>query len=349
VNPKNPDFSCPLPHRDSERIEIAHGGGGQRMHELLTKTVFPRFDNPLLAAGTDAAVLVVGEQRLAFTTDSFVVSPAFFPGGDIGVLAVCGTLNDLATVGALPRWLSAGLIIEEGLPTVELERILDSMAATAGAAGVELVTGDTKVVERGKGDGIYINTTGIGIIEHQLTIAPAAIQRGDAILVSGDLGRHGIAVMAARDGMIDSVPVESDVALIHPCVNALVDAGIEVHCVRDLTRGGLVSAMVEIAGQAAVDLLLREAAIPVSEPVRWACELLGFDPLYVANEGRFAAFVPHGQAEQALAVLRASNSELTPAIIGTVSGSGQRALIESRYGPVRRLAMISGEQMPRIC
>ena len=349
MNPKEPDFSCPLPHRDGERIEIAHGGGGQRMHELLTKTVFPRFDNPALSAGTDAAVLQLGEQRLAFTTDSFVVSPAFFPGGDIGVLAVCGTLNDLATVAAQPRWLSAGLIIEEGLPTVELERILDSMAATASAGGVELVTGDTKVVERGKGDGIYINTTGIGSIEHNLTIAPSAIQEGDAILLSGDLGRHGIAVMAARDGMIDSVPVESDVALIHPSVNALVDAGIEVHCVRDLTRGGLVSAMVEIAGQAGVELLLREAAIPVSEPVRWACELLGFDPLYVANEGRFAAFVPQGQAEQALAVLRESNSATAPAIIGTVSGPGQRALIESRYGPVRRLVMISGEQMPRIC
>ena len=349
MNPKEPDFSCPLPHRDSERIEIAHGGGGQRMHELLTKTVFPRFDNPTLSAGTDAAVLQLGEQRLAFTTDSFVVSPAFFPGGDIGVLAVCGTLNDLATVAAQPRWLSAGLIIEEGLPTVELERILDSMAATASAAGVELVTGDTKVVERGKGDGIYINTTGIGSIEHNLTIAPSAIQEGDAIVLSGDLGRHGIAVLAARDGMTDSVPVESDVALIHPSVNALVDAGIEVHCVRDLTRGGLVSAMVEIAGQAGVELLLREAAIPVSEPVRWACELLGFDPLYVANEGRFAAFVPQGQAEQALAVLRESNSTTAPAIIGTVSGPGQRALIESRYGPVRRLVMISGEQMPRIC
>ena len=346
---KKPDFSCPLPHRDSERIEMAHGGGGQRMHELLVKTIFPRFDNPILAAATDAAVLELGSRRLAFTTDSFVVSPAFFPGGDIGVLAVCGTLNDLATVGAIPRWLSAGLIIEEGLPAVELERILDSMAATARAGGVELVTGDTKVVERGKGDGIYINTTGIGSIEHQLTIAPGAIQQGDAILVSGDLGRHGIAVLAARDGMADSVPVESDVALIHPSVNALVDAGIEIHCVRDLTRGGLVSAMVEIAGQAGVELLLREAAIPVSEPVRWACELLGFDPLYVANEGRFAAFVPQGQAEQALAVLRASNSETAPAIIGTVPGPGQRATIESRYGAVRRLAMISGEQMPRIC
>jgi hydrogenase expression/formation protein HypE len=319
------------------------------MHELLVKTIFPRFDNPVLAAATDAAVLELGSRRLAFTTDSFVVSPAFFPGGDIGVLAVCGTLNDLATVGAIPRWLSAGLIIEEGLPAVELERILDSMAATASAGGVELVTGDTKVVERGKGDGIYINTTGIGSIEHQLTIAPGAIQQGDAILVSGDLGRHGIAVLAARDGMTDSVPVESDVALIHPSVNALVDAGIEIHCVRDLTRGGLVSAMVEIAGQAGVELLLREAAIPVSEPVRWACELLGFDPLYVANEGRFAAFVPQGQAEQALAVLRASNSETAPAIIGTVPGPGQRATIESRYGAVRRLAMISGEQMPRIC
>jgi hydrogenase expression/formation protein HypE len=223
------------------------------------------------------------------------------------------------------------------------------MARAAQEAGVAVITGDTKVVERGKGDGIYINTAGIGAIEHDLTIAPDSIEPGDAILVSGDLGRHGIAVLAARDGMTGSVPIESDVALIHPSVTALMAAGIEIHCVRDLTRGGLVSAMVEIAGQAAVELLVREAAIPVSEPVRWACELLGFDPLYVANEGRFAAFVPQQQAEQALAVLRESNSETVPAIIGTVTGPGQRALIESRYGPVRRLAMISGEQMPRIC
>jgi hydrogenase expression/formation protein HypE len=328
---------------------MAHGGGGQRMQDLLSKTIFPRFDNPALAAGTDAAILELAGQRLAFTTDSFVVSPAFFPGGDIGVLAVCGTLNDLAAVGATPHWLSAGLIIEEGFAMVNLARILDSMAITARAAGVELVTGDTKVVERGKGDGIYINTAGIGSIEHNLTIAPNSIQPGDAILLSGDLGRHGIAVLAAREGMSDSVPVDSDVALIHPCILALVEAGIELRCVRDLTRGGLVSALVELAGQAQVDLLVRETDIPVSASVRWACELLGFDPLHVANEGRFVAFVPAEQAAQALAILRKHNEHASPAIVGSVTGVGSQAVIETLYGPVRRLVMLSGEQMPRIC
>jgi hydrogenase expression/formation protein HypE len=349
VSEKPFDFSCPLPHHDGERIEMAHGGGGQRMQDLLLKTIFPRFDNPALAAGTDAAILELGGQRLAFTTDSFVVSPAFFPGGDIGVLAVCGTLNDLAAVGATPRWLSAGLIIEEGFATADLARILDSMAVTARAAGVHLVTGDTKVVERGKGDGIYINTAGIGSIEHKLTIAPGSIQPGDAILVSGDLGRHGIAVLAAREGMSDSVPVDSDVASIHTCVLALVEAGIELHCVRDLTRGGLVSALVELAGQAQVDLLVRETDIPVSASVRWACELLGFDPLHVANEGRFVAFVPADQAAQALAILRKHNEHAGPAIVGSATGTGSQALIVTPYGPARRLVMLSGEQMPRIC
>lgn len=343
------DWSCPLPEHDGERIEIAHGGGGQRMHDLLVQQIFPRFSNPVLAAGTDAAILECGGARLAFTTDSFVISPAFFPGGDIGMLSVCGTLNDLATVGAIPRWLSAGLIIEEGLPTRELDTILDSMAASSRAAGVELVTGDTKVVERGKGDGIYINTAGIGTIEHDLIMAPSAIDVGDLILVSGDLGRHGIAVLAAREGMADSVPIVSDVGLIQPLVTALIQADIELHCVRDLTRGGLVSALVELAGQAQVELVVREPAIPVSATVRWACELLGFDPLYVANEGRFVAFVPQAQARRALEVLSSCTGDTGPAIIGEVSGRGHSALIESRYGPVRRLAMLSGEQMPRIC
>lgn len=295
------DFSCPLPDPGEDVIDIAHGGGGQRMQQLLTETILPRFASPALMAGTDAAVIEFGGQRFAFTTDSFVVSPCQFPGGDIGVLAVCGTLNDLATAGATPRWLSVALVIEEGLPTRELEAVLDSMASTAHAHGVELVTGDTKVVERGRGDGLYINTAGIGVLEYPLSLEPASIQPGDAILVSGDLGRHGIAVMAAREGMQEQIPVHSDVACIHPAVLALLEAGMQLHCVRDLTRGGLVSALVEVAGSAGLGLTVRELDIPVSDGVRWACELLGFDPLYVANEGRFVAFLPQEQTSRALA------------------------------------------------
>jgi hydrogenase expression/formation protein HypE len=347
VSQETGDFNCPLPHSDDERIELAHGGGGRRMQDFLRNSVFPRFDNPLLAAGTDAAIIQLEDRRLAFTTDSFVVNPPFFPGGDIGVLAVCGTLNDLACVGATPRWLSAALIIEEGFATVRLERILDSMAQTARTAGVELVTGDTKVVERGKADGIFINTAGVGLIEHSADIAPASIRPGDAILVSGDLGRHGVAVLAARESLLDSVPVDSDVANIYPVIEALLTRGVALHCVRDLTRGGLVSALVELAGQAAMELLVEEQAIPVSEPVAAACELLGFDPLYVANVARFVAVLPRQQAEKALAVLQEHN--VSAALIGRVTGPGHAALLQSRYGPVRRLAMLSGEQMPRIC
>ncbi len=347
------DLSCPAPLGQYERILMAHGGGGQLMQQLLDRLVQPVFDNPALSARHDSAVIDCGGQRIAFTTDSYVVKPLFFPGGDIGKLAVCGTLNDLAMAGARPLWLSAALIIEEGLPVGDLEQILRSMAATARAAGVAIVTGDTKVVERGRGDGLFINTAGIGLIEPgRPAIQPAAVRAGDAILVSGDLGRHGIAIMARREGLDLETAIESDCADLSGLVLDLLDSGIEVHCLRDLTRGGLASALIEIAETAGVGMQLDEESIPVREDVAGVCELLGFDPLHVANEGRFAALVPGDQAERALARLRQHPLGAGTARIGRVTGTAQAAApvhVRTRYGTERLLLRLSGEQLPRIC
>ncbi|QSA97317.1 hydrogenase expression/formation protein HypE [Methylococcus sp. EFPC2] len=349
---ENPDFqlACPTPIGIYEHVVMAHGGGGRLMQQLLDKLVQPAFANPYLAARHDSAVFEQGGQRYAFTTDSYVVKPMFFPGGDIGKLAVCGTLNDLAMAGAKPLFLSAGLIIEEGLPLADLQRILNSMAETARAAGALIVTGDTKVVDRGKGDGLYINTAGIGLIEHGGTIAPASVRPGDAVLINGDIGRHGIAIMAQREGLAFETTIESDCADLSGLVGALLEAGIEIHCLRDLTRGGLASALIEIAQAAGVNIEVREADIPVREDVQGACEILGFDPLYVANEGRLAAFVPADQAERALAALRQHPLGADAAIIGQVPGSSSGAVnLQTAFGINRPLDLLSGEQLPRIC
>lgn len=315
------------------------------MHNLLEKLMLPAFNNPLLETRHDGAVFPVGNARLAFTTDSYVVSPLIFPGGDIGTLAVNGTVNDLAMCGAKPLFLSAGFILEEGLPMETLWYIIRSMQSAAQAAGVQIVTGDTKVVDRGKGDGIFINTSGIGVIEHHLTIAPSSVRPGDVILLNGDIGRHGMAIMAAREGLEFESQIESDCAPLAETILALIDAGVEIHGLRDLTRGGLASGLVEIAMGAGLHLHIDENTIPVIEDVRGACEILGLDPLYVANEGRFIAFVPAEQAEGALAIM---GDEAY--LIGTVQNdSSAPVTMRSAIGATRIVDMLSGEQLPRIC
>jgi hydrogenase expression/formation protein HypE len=351
MNSEDPSgLHCPLPIEEYSQVLLAHGGGGTLSHRLLEGLILPHFSNEALSARHDGAVLETGSGRLAFTTDSYVVRPLFFPGGDIGTLAVTGTLNDLAMCGARPLCLSAGFILEEGLPMETFRRVVRSMSETARKAGVPVVTGDTKVVDRGKGDGIFINTAGIGLLPANRSITPGSVRPGDAVLLSGDIGRHGIAVMAVREGLSFESTIESDCAAVGDLVFSLLDAGIEIHCMRDLTRGGLASALVEIAEAAGVHIALSEAAIPVREDVRGACEILGFDPLYVANEGRFAAFVPSPDADNALALMRAHPLGAAASRIGTVSG-GQAGLVTMRssIGAERIVDMLSGEQLPRIC
>ncbi len=326
---------------------MAHGGGGTVMHRLLDEVFFAEFGGDPKTRH-DAATLP-GAGRLAFTTDSYVIQPLFFPGGDIGSLAVHGTVNDLAMAGARPRYLSAGFILEEGLPAETLRAVARSMAQAAAEAGVSIVTGDTKVIDRRGGDGMFINTAGVGLVEHDLEIGPGAVRPGDAVLVNGDLGRHGIAIMAVREGLSFEAPIESDSAPVAAAVLDLIEAGVRVRCLRDLTRGGLASALNEIAAAAGLGIALEQTRIPVGEVVRGACELLGFDPLYVANEGRFAAFVHPDDTAQALEVLARHARDTEPARIGTVYEGAARVTIESEMGAQRILDMLSGEQLPRIC
>lgn len=338
-------LACPIPISDYPHVLLAHGSGGKLMHSLLDKLVLPAFNNPLLETHHDGAVFPIGKARLAFSTDSYVVRPLFFPGGDIGTLAVNGTVNDLAMCGARPLYLSAGFILEEGLPMETLWRVIQSMQSAAKAAGVHIVTGDTKVVDRGKGDGIFINTAGVGVVEHGLTIAPSSARPGDAILLNGDIGRHGMAIMAAREGLAFESEIESDCAPLASGVLALLDAGIEIHCLRDLTRGGLASGLVEIAQGAGLHIQIDENAIPVIENVRGACEILGLDPLYVANEGRFIAFVPADQADSALSIMGDAAR-----LIGAVEDdSSSLVTMRSAIGANRIVDMLSGDQLPRIC
>lgn len=342
--------ACPVPVCDHENVLLAHGGGGRLMQQLIERVFVPAFDNPLLRQRHDAAVLPLGEHRMAFTTDSYVVRPLFFPGGDIGTLAINGTVNDLAMAGARPLWLSAGFIIEEGLPMEVLVRVAQSMREAAAAAGVQLVTGDTKVVDKGKGDGLFINTAGIGVVEHDRAISPASVRGDDAVLLSGDLGRHGMAIMSVREGLDFETTIESDCAPLGEIVGELLGAGVEVHCLRDLTRGGLASALNEIAQAAGVQIDIADDAIPVLPQVQGACEILGLDPLYVANEGRFIAFVPQRDLNRALAAMRAHPLGADACAIGTVAaGTPGLVTIASRIGARRILDLLSGEQLPRIC
>ncbi len=330
---------------------MAHGGGGRLMQQLLTQVIQPTFSNDYLNQQHDSATFSVGDQRLAFTSDSYVIKPLFFPGGDIGKLAVCGTVNDLAMSGAKPLFLSCSLILEEGFAIETLQRILQSMQKTATEAGVFIVTGDTKVVDHGKGDGVYINTAGVGVLETELVINPSRIQRGDAIIVSGDLGRHGIAVMLQREGLDFESRIESDCAILSPLVQALLTAKIEIHCLRDLTRGGLASALIELASSAKLHFEISETALPICESVQGACEVLGFDPLYIANEGCCALFLPQSQVETALAILRQQPAGQNAAYIGDVKLAHSQGLLtlKTAMGITRVLDLLSGEQLPRIC
>jgi len=342
--------ACPIPLQDYPRVLLAHGGGGRLMHDLIGRIFLAAFGPPPGGPPHDGAVLDLGGTRLALTTDGHVVHPLFFPGGDIGSLAVNGTVNDLAMCGARPVALSASFILEEGLPMETLWRVATSMAAAAREAGVPVVTGDTKVVDRGKGDGVFISTAGVGRVDHALAISPASVRPGDALILSGDVGRHGVAVMALREGLAFETAVESDCAPVVAPVLGLLDAGLEVHCLRDLTRGGLATSLVEIAEGAGLEIRLEERAVSVSDPVRAACEILGLDPLYVANEGRFVCFLPADQADRALEILRGHPVSAGARIAGKAGAAGRgQVTLRGLVGADRILPMLSGEQLPRIC
>ena len=342
-------LTCPIPISDYPHVLLAHGGG-RLMQQLIGQMFTSAFSNPHLDSAHDGAVFKVNNGRIAMTTDSFVVHPLIFPGGDIGQLAIHGTVNDLAMCGACPLYLSAGFILEEGLPMETLWYIVQSMAQSAKNANVQIVTGDTKVVDKGKGDGIFINTTGVGIIEHDLNIAPQSVQVGDAVILSGDIGRHGIAIMAQREGLSFESEIESDSASVINPVLALLDAGVDVHCLRDLTRGGLTSALVEIAQTSQTHIHIHHKQIPVREDVRGACEILGLDPLYIANEGRFIAFVPGDEVSKALDILHQYSVSASAIVIGQVADERKRQVtMTSVIGARRILDMLSGEQLPRIC
>lgn len=344
------NITCPLPVTDYTSILLAHGGGGKLMQQLIEKMIMPSFKNSLLEELHDGAIINIGNTKIAFTTDSFVVKPLFFPGGDIGTLAINGTVNDLAMCGAKPIYLSAAFILEEGLPIETFWLILKSMEKAAKNAGVEIVTGDTKVVDKGKGDGIFINTTGIGIIEHNIAISPRNVKVGDSILINGDIGRHGIAIMAEREGLSFESKIESDCAPLNDIVMELIKKGIEIHCMRDLTRGGLASALNEIAKSSKTHIQIYEEAIPVCEEVKGACEILGFEPIYVANEGRFIAFIPQSQVDSALKIMRSHPLGAQSSVIGKVIDNSQSLVtMKTIIGVTRIVDMLTGEQLPRIC
>ncbi|MDG4595711.1 MAG: hydrogenase expression/formation protein HypE [Candidatus Contendobacter sp.] len=342
-------FAGPLDF-ESGLVELGHGSGGRAMAQLIEELFATAFRNPWLDQRNDQACLELPPGRIAMTTDSYVVSPLFFPGGDIGSLAVHGTVNDLAMAGAWPLHLSAGFILEAGFPLADLKRIVASMAAAARAANVTIVTGDTKVVERGKGDGVFINTTGIGVIPDGVQLSGDRARPGDLILLSGSIGDHGVAVMSQRAGLEFETTLQSDSAALHELVAAMVAAAPGLRCLRDPTRGGLATTLNEIAVQSGVGIVLREAAIPIKPGVAAACELLGLDPLYVANEGKLVAICPPEDAERALAAMRPHPLAAAAAVIGTVREDPHHFVtMETTFGGNRLVDWLSGEQLPRIC
>lgn len=341
---------CPLPLQHNETIVMGHGSGGKMSHDLISRMFLPPFDNPALRDGDDAGVVSIdGGVRLSISTDSHVVWPLFFPGGDIGRLAVCGTVNDVAMMGAAPLYLTAGFILEEGLELTVLERVVVSMQAAAVEAGVAIVAGDTKVVQKGKADGLYINTSGVGLVKPGLHIGGAQARPGDVILLSGSLGDHGIAVLTARGELGFEADVCSDVAPLNHLTAALVAAG-DVHVLRDPTRGGLATSLNEIARQSHTGIWLDEARIPVHPAVAAACEMLGFDPLYVANEGKLIAIVPQKAADSILTAMRATRYGEEAVIIGEVRREAPgRVLMKTVLGSTRVVDVLAGEMLPRIC
>jgi len=343
-------LACPAPLAAAEMVLLGHGSGGRLTSELVRDLFLPAFHNSALARLDDQAILSVNGCRLAFTTDSFVVKPLFFPGGDIGSLAVHGTVNDLAMGGAQPLFLSAAFIIEEGFSMQELRRVVDSLRQAAKEAGVEVVTGDTKVVERGSGDGLFINTTGIGLVPTGVTLSANQAQPGDRVLLSGPVGEHGMAIMAQREGLEFESAIHSDSAALHGLVHEMLKVTGAIRCMRDPTRGGLASALNEIAGQSQVGIELEESAIPVREQVRGACEILGLDPMYVANEGKLIAIVAGDAEDDVLRSMRGHPLGGEAQAIGTVQSENPGLVtMRTALDTIRIVDMLAGDQLPRIC
>ena len=349
VNMEGAVCAPPLPH--SEQIVMGHGAGGRMSHRLIQQAFLPAFQNPALNAGDDAAQVEPGlKQKLSISTDAHVVSPLFFPGGDIGKLAVCGTVNDVAMLGAKPMYLTAGFILEEGLQMDTLQRVIESMKQAAEEAGVQIVAGDTKVVQKGKADGLYITTAGIGLIRDGVAVSGANAKAGDAVILSGTIGDHGIAVLGARGELGFESSIQSDVAPLNHLIEAMLDASPNIHVLRDPTRGGLATTLNEIATQSNIGIVLKEESIPVHPEVNAACEMLGFDPLYIANEGKLVCFVPHEEAEKVLAVMKSTRYGEGAVVIGEVVEEPKgRVLLKTALGSTRVVDMLAGEMLPRIC
>ncbi len=342
---------CPLPLSHNEQIVMGHGSGGKMSQDLIARFFLPAFDNPALLAGDDAGIVhPTPEMKLSISTDSHVVWPLFFPGGDIGRLAVCGTVNDVAMLGATPLYLTAGFILEEGLDLSILRKVITSMQAAAVEAGVQIIAGDTKVVQKGKADGLYINTTGIGVVPGGVEIGGALARPGDVVLLSGPIGDHGIAVLEARGELGFSSGIQSDTAPLNQLVSAILSASHRVHVLRDPTRGGLATSLNEIAQQSQVGILLDEACIPVRPAVSAACEMLGFDPLYIANEGKLLAIVDQADADAVLMTMRSTHYGEEAVRIGTVVDfPPKRVLLKTTLGSTRVVDVLAGEMLPRIC
>jgi hydrogenase expression/formation protein HypE len=342
---------CPVPLHHGEKIVLGHGSGGKMMNDLIKRTFLPQLDNPALRAGDDAGVVSPNMcTKLAISTDAHVVWPLFFPGGDIGRLAVCGTVNDVAMLGATPQYLTAGFILEEGLDIEILEKVVQSMKEAAEEAGVEIVAGDTKVVERGKADGLYITTAGVGTILPGLEVGGAHAKPGDVVILSGPIGEHGIAVLGARGELGFESNIQSDVAPLNHLIAAMLDVSDQIHVLRDPTRGGVASTLNEIAGQSGVGITLYESAIPVRPAVQAACEMLGFDPLYVANEGKLIAIVGKEDAENVVHMMRTTRYGEEAVIVGEVTTSPVgRVLMKTSIGSTRVVDVLAGEMLPRIC
>lgn len=333
-----------------KRINMTHGSGGRASSQLIDELFVRHFDNDLLRQSNDQAVFNVPKGRMVISTDGHVVSPLFFPGGDIGSLSVHGTINDVAMSGAKPLYLSAGFIIEEGYPMDDLERIVVSMAKASLEAGVPVVTGDTKVVERGKGDGVFITTTGVGVVPEGLDISGDKAQPGDVILVNGSIGDHGVAIMSSRENLEFETSIESDSAALHELISDMVKAVPEIHCLRDPTRGGLATTLNELSRQSGVGMVIEEEALPIKGQIAAACELLGLDPLYVANEGKLVCICPNEKAEQLLAVMKDHSLGVEAAIIGEVIEDEHSFVqMKTAFGGTRVVDWLSGEQLPRIC
>lgn len=351
--PAAPDFSgwtCPVPLRDQPRVVMGHGGGGVLSAELVRHVFAPAFGGEVLSALADSATVTLGGARIAFSTDSYVVRPLFFPGGSIGDLAVNGTVNDLAMSGARAAFLSCGFILEEGVEMPVVARVAEALGAAARTAGVEVVTGDTKVVEAGHGDGLYINTAGIGLVPEGVDIRPQRAAPGDVVIVSGEIGAHGVAVMSVREGLEFGVEITSDTAALGGLVEAVLRVTKDVHVLRDPTRGGLAAALNEIAAASGVGVALQERAVPVPPAVANACAVLGLDPMYVANEGRLVAFVPRAVADEVLAAMRAHPLGAGAAVIGEcVADHAGMVVARTGLGGTRVVDLPLGEQLPRIC